>query len=293
MSDVVITTPANLQILRYNGTNWVNSTNNLDALSDVVITTPTTGQAVIYNGTNWVNTNNTLDGLSDVAITTPTTGQAVIYNGTNWVNTNNTLDGLSDVVITAPATNQVLSYNGTNWVNADTTSGSSNSLGLTDVPDAYGAAGQSLIVNSTGTGLVFADVGTNATGVVTINRQFVSGTTSSLAVNATASLNLTAAKTYALLMISVSSPAWVRLYTSTATRTSDAARLQTEDPLPDAGVIAEVITSTTNQVVLMSPATIGFSSETTPTTNVPIAITNIGTAAASITVTLTYIKMEG
>lgn len=48
---------------------------NLDSLSDVIITAPSTGQVVKYNGTNWVNDTDatgggggTLDGLTDVVI---------------------------------------------------------------------------------------------------------------------------------------------------------------------------------------------------------------------------------
>ena len=65
----------------------------LDGLTDVVITSPTTGQVVKYNGTNWVNdTDSTsggttaLDDLSDVAITSPVTGHVIRHNGTSFVN---------------------------------------------------------------------------------------------------------------------------------------------------------------------------------------------------------------
>lgn len=66
----------------------------LDGLSDVVITGATTGQVLKYNGTNWVNdTDSTaggstaLDDLSDVAITTAASGDIIRHNGTSFVNT--------------------------------------------------------------------------------------------------------------------------------------------------------------------------------------------------------------
>lgn len=64
---------------------------NLDALSDVVISAPATDQVVKYNGTSWVNSAAStlpisLDNLSDVVISAPSTNQIVHYNGTNWVN---------------------------------------------------------------------------------------------------------------------------------------------------------------------------------------------------------------
>lgn len=65
-------------------------THALDDLSDVTITTPSTNQVLKYNGTAWVNdaspagaTN--LDGLTDVTITAAATGEYLRYNGTAWV----------------------------------------------------------------------------------------------------------------------------------------------------------------------------------------------------------------
>ena len=55
LSDVVITTPANNQILKYTSPNWVNGSLSLDNLSDVVITSALTGQSIVYDGSNWVN----------------------------------------------------------------------------------------------------------------------------------------------------------------------------------------------------------------------------------------------
>jgi hypothetical protein len=67
---------------------------SLDNLTDVVVTTPSSGQVLKYNGTSWVNDtdatggvpNIPLDNLTDVVITTPLSGQVLKYNGTSWVN---------------------------------------------------------------------------------------------------------------------------------------------------------------------------------------------------------------
>lgn len=79
LTDVVITAPSNGQVLKYNGTNWINDTDatgggggNLDALTDVVITTPSTGQVLKYNGTNWVNDTDATGGGGGI-----TTGKAI------------------------------------------------------------------------------------------------------------------------------------------------------------------------------------------------------------------------
>jgi hypothetical protein len=122
LTDVTITGVATGQKLQYNGSAWVNATDDLNSLSDTIITVPATGEKLRYNGTNWVNTTDNLDSLSDVVITAPATTEVLTYNGTNWVNSppsSGSLDSLTDVVVTAPATGDLLRYNGTNWVNTD------------------------------------------------------------------------------------------------------------------------------------------------------------------------------
>lgn len=64
---------------------------NLDGLTDVTITSPTTDQIIKYDGSVWVNaapsSNPYLDDLSDVQITAAATGDRLIFNGSNWTNT--------------------------------------------------------------------------------------------------------------------------------------------------------------------------------------------------------------
>lgn len=60
LTDVTITSPVVNNVLKYDGTGWVNGTASasvsaLDDLTDVVISTPTNNQFLKYNGTNWVN----------------------------------------------------------------------------------------------------------------------------------------------------------------------------------------------------------------------------------------------
>lgn len=132
LTDATITTPSTNQVVKYNGSQWVNSAAStipvtLDALSDVVITAPATNQVLEYNGAYWVNADPSnflsLDNLSDVTITAPSTGQTVSYNGSQWVNVYPStlpisLDNLSDVTITTPSNAQLVRYNGTTWVNS-------------------------------------------------------------------------------------------------------------------------------------------------------------------------------
>lgn len=66
-------------------------THSLDDLSDVTISAPSNNEVLKYNGSTWVNASapagaTTLDGLTDVVITSPQVNQTISYDGTNWVN---------------------------------------------------------------------------------------------------------------------------------------------------------------------------------------------------------------
>jgi hypothetical protein len=72
--------------IRSVGNVLLSTSGSLDNLTDVVITTPTNNQLLKYNGTNWVNGSTALSTLSDVSYNTPAIGQNLFYDGTNWVN---------------------------------------------------------------------------------------------------------------------------------------------------------------------------------------------------------------
>ena len=142
--------------------------------------------------------------------------------------------------------------------------------------------------------------GTGATKTITITgsssglqaRKTTAVTTSSIA-NA-ASDNITFAgigKSYGLLKIQVDKAAWVVLYTSQAARTADSARLETTDPLPGSGVIAEII-STAGVVQGITPGTIGWNDEPTPTTDVYAKVVNKSGSTGTVAVTLTTVQLE-
>jgi len=58
----------------------------LDGLADVTITNAASGEVLKYDGTEWINGEISIDSLSDVNTTTPIIGQILSFNGTNWVN---------------------------------------------------------------------------------------------------------------------------------------------------------------------------------------------------------------
>ena len=124
------------------------------------------------------------------------------------------------------------------------------------------------------------------------SRSVVSATTASLADNASGNISITAHKSYALLSIKPSVAAWVTLYTDAAARTADVNRVQGADPAPDAGVIAEVITTAAATEVKMSPGVIGWNNDTTPSTTVYAKVVNKSGSAATVDVELKVVQLE-
>lgn len=89
IGNVVLTSPANGQVLKYNGTNWVNGTDsttvsNIDNIGDVVITSPASGQILKYDAGNWINDQLTFE-KQYTQTGTLTVGDAGVrwYPGTN------------------------------------------------------------------------------------------------------------------------------------------------------------------------------------------------------------------
>lgn len=165
------------------------------------------------------------------------------------------IQDLSNVDITSPTTGQVLKFDGTQWVNS-----------IDDV--SSGGGGSSLQSRGTLTA---------STGVI--------------ANGASADIAVIGFKTYALLKVETSAAAWVTIYTSTSSRTADSGRLETTDPIPGSGVIAEIITiGAASQV--MTPVPIGFNNDPTPSENIYLKVVNKSGSSSSITVTLTVLQLE-
>ena len=150
LSDVTITSAASGEVLKYNGTAWVDAsvdyteltntpTNVSSFANDANYVASGDNVSVLTNDANYVAsgdnvsvltndagyltdiTSENLGDLSDVTVTTPSNGQVLSYNGTNWVNSASSagsLSGLSDTTIGTPTNGEVLKYNGTAWVDA-------------------------------------------------------------------------------------------------------------------------------------------------------------------------------
>ena len=123
------------------------------------------------------------------------------------------------------------------------------------------------------------------------SRSTATSTTGSLADTAQADLDITGFKSYTLLTITTDKAARVRLYVNAATRTADAARAEGTDPAADAGLIAEVIT-TGAETVIISPGAYGFNLESTPTTNIPCRVTNKSGSTGTVQIDLNILQLE-
>ena len=198
------------------------------------------------------------------------------------------LNDLGDVSTSGASSGEVLKYNGSSWApaadDAGTTINTLNDIGNVTVtgaqPNDYLSWNGSAWVN----GQISSASGLEA-------RTTGQATASNLANSGSADLTITAAKTYALHAIQTSHAAWVTLYTDTTSRTNDAARNETTDPLPGAGVIAEVITSDGSKQRI-TPGTIGYNDDGTPSTDAYIKVVNKSGGTQNITVTLHFVKLE-
>ena len=123
-------------------------------------------------------------------------------------------------------------------------------------------------------------------------RGVVSGTTGSLAQNAIGNITITGHKSYLLMNVGLSTAGWFRLYTDSTSRTNDASRSVGEDPIAGSGVIAEVVTTGLSTSIKVSPFVPGGNMDSTPSTNMYVAIKNLSSTTQAITANLTILKLE-
>ena len=130
------------------------------------------------------------------------------------------------------------------------------------------------------------------TTIDTSAMQITSGS-STIAANSSASGYITGYKAYSLFKVSINDPdLWVTIYTDNTSMTNDSTRLYTEDPPPGSGVIAEFISNTSNQDIIVSPTTIGFNMDSTVGNNIYLKVQNIGSSDSTFSIELTILQLE-
>ena len=124
------------------------------------------------------------------------------------------------------------------------------------------------------------------------SRTTVSGSTPSIADNATAYISINGFKSYALMHVGLSTEGWIRLYTDSTSRSNDSTRSLGDDPLSGSGVIAEVATSGISTQQNISPFVLGGNMNDPVDTTIYVAITNLSGSTQSITAYLKILQLE-
>jgi hypothetical protein len=144
----------------WNGSTWTITAGGatiLDELTDVTITTPTTNQVLKYNGSIWVNGNDTDTGIlyTDLSVTTAAAGSpALSYNNTNGVFTYTPPDLTSYITASSTDTFTNKSGNISQWTNdsgyltSETYTGTVTSVAAT-VPVGFTIAGSPVTTSGT------------------------------------------------------------------------------------------------------------------------------------------------
>jgi len=256
------------------------------------------GVTYLWDGTSWLAQGGTVASYADADVDThlnqsnPTSGYVLSWNGSDYAwtaQTGVTYDLTASGGSVAEEEKILLTGSDSSEDAVTLAVDASSSLTIARANNKITFGGGTY---SAGTGLSLSGSTFNVTSSYTSSRTTAAATTSSIADQASANIDITAAKAYALLKIQTSHAAWVTLYTDSSSRTSDANRNITTDPLPGSGVVAEVLLSD-GGVQKITPGLIGYNDDATPTTTVYAKVQNRSGSAATITVTLHYLALEG
>lgn len=196
-----------------------------------------------------------------------------------------------------------VNYN-TRWLSLATVSTTGNYSSLIGTPAAYTATSINVFVDvdtvstppSNNQALVWSASSSTwrPANVVGLSSRTTIQSTSGLSIapGAAANLQITGAKSYLLSKVVTNFPAWVRIYSDSASRTADSSRSDGNDPLPGSGVIAEVITTSGSLTQLITPGVLGFNNDTLTTSTIYLTVTNKDSVSRILTVDLTILRLE-
>ena len=200
-----------------------------------------------------------------------------------------TLTGIVTSII-AGTNITIVPENGTGSVTINSSGSGGGSLSIQDEGISVGTA--ATIINFVGSDVSASYSSGISTITISNSRKIGIDTTSPIGLGSTGNIEISASKTYVLYSIETNYPAWVTLYTDANSRTLDASRVETQDPLPGSGVIAEVITTSGNLNQLITPGIIGFNNDSPTTSNIYVKVVNKHSSEVAIGVTINYLKLE-
>jgi hypothetical protein len=185
----------------------------------------------------------------------------------------------------------------TGIVKSTTTTGALTIAAGADINSTFGSQTQNYVYAAPSSG-----TGTPSFRLLTVtdmpisglqSRSTVSATTGSLAYQTSSTITIPVAKGYALYSIQSSVGSWVTIYTGSVAMTNDSSRSITTDPTPGSGVVVEsVTTGASTTYTSFSPAVIGYNFDSPITTNLYMKVYNNSGSTSTVTITLTYLKLE-
>lgn len=332
LTDVSIVTPLSGEVLKYNGSNWINGVDsagkeNLVELDDVLISSLSDGQILKYNGAYWVNATDSagptnLYELDDIFIDSAlsanplTTGQVLKWNGTKWANANDSAGGggagggldsaltlqlisssvnlntLSGVAITAPTTNQVIKYNGSQWVNAADSVGGASGA-LTDLTDVtISAPSVNQVLKYNGANWVNAADSVGGAGAGLSSRGTFNTVTASLSDGDSVDVNITGAYK-GYSMLKIQTDVAAWVRVYTDSASRTADLGRLQAEDPAPGSgVVTEVITSGAETINLAPGPIGFNNSSPVTDTIPIKIVNLSGGASAVDVTLTALKLE-
>jgi len=162
LTDVVIGSVNDDEVLTYSGGSWINApqgTTHLSNNTDVDTSAAVNGDKLVFDGTEWKGEGDELNNINDVNAPTPSDNQILTWDDIagEWQpkdpqSTVDDINDLSDVDTSTnpPSTNQNLTWDGSNWVPADpqSTVDDINDLSDVDTNTVPPLDGQALVWNA-------------------------------------------------------------------------------------------------------------------------------------------------